>query len=115
MVNRFIMKRLDVLKKWLPWLTDTPLVFSMNPPNDTFSLKNFSQSSPRMPANAGLENKAISTTPAVEKKLLRHFFPMRSSIECLPIYIFAFGSWYFFRNCYLPLRWVSCDRKIVYI
>jgi hypothetical protein len=30
MTNRF-----DVLKKWLPWLTDTPLVFSTNPPIDS--------------------------------------------------------------------------------
>jgi hypothetical protein len=86
-------KRFDVLKKWLPWLIDTPLVFSTNPPNETFSLKNFSHSSPRMePAQARLEKKATSTTPAIAKKILPYFVVIRSSTDGLPICIFAFGS-----------------------
>jgi hypothetical protein len=50
-------KRFDVLKNLLPALTDTPLAFSTNPLNDTFSLKNFSHSSPRMePPHTGFED-----------------------------------------------------------
>src|SRR5215471_15523589 len=94
MMNRFMMKRFDVLKKRLPWLTDTPLVFSMNPLSETFSLKNFSQSSPRIPAQAGVEDKTIRIILAVKKKTLWHFFTMRSSSSCN--YVFAFGSWYLF-------------------
>src|SRR5262249_60293885 len=82
MINRFMMKRFDVLKKRLPSLTDTPLVFSTNPPNETFSAKNFSHSSPRIPAQAGVEDKTTSTIPTVEKKTLWHFFTMRSSSSC---------------------------------
>src|SRR5215471_18359054 len=94
MMNRFMMKRFDVLKKRLPWLTDTPLVFSMNPLSETFSLKNFSHSSPRIPAQEGVEDKTTSTILTVEKNTLWHFFAMRSSSSCN--YIFTFGSWYLF-------------------
>src|SRR5215468_11883052 len=82
MMNRFMMKRFDVLKKRLPWLTDTPLVFSTNPPNETFSSKNCSHSSPRIPAQAGVEDKTIRIILAVKKKTLWHFFTMRSSSSC---------------------------------
>src|SRR4029453_10599122 len=82
MVNRFMTKRFEVLKKRLPWLTDTPLVFSTNPLTETFSLKNFSQSSPRIPAHAGVKDKTITIMPAGEKKTLWQFFTMRSSSSC---------------------------------
>src|SRR5262245_2106185 len=87
MINRFMMKRFDVLKKRLPWLTDTPLVFSIKPLTETFSLKNFSQSSPRIPAQEGVEDKTISIIPAAEKKTLWHFFTMRSSSSCQTVFL----------------------------
>jgi hypothetical protein len=55
-------KRFEVLKKRLPLPTDTPLVFSTNPLKETFSVKNFSQSSLRIPAQEDVEGKTIRTT-----------------------------------------------------
>src|SRR5262245_59352611 len=87
MVNRFMTERFEVLTQWLPLPTATPLVFSTNPLKDTFSLKNFSQSSPRIPAHAGVEDKTISIMPVAEKKTLWRFFTMRSSSSCQTIFL----------------------------
>jgi hypothetical protein len=77
-----------VSKNLLPALTDTPLVFSMNPPKDTFSLKNFSQSSLKMEsADAALENKAISATlPKIKQQISWHRFPIAPPSSACPCF-----------------------------
>jgi hypothetical protein len=58
-----MMKRFDVLKKRLPRLIDTPVVFSTNPPKETFSSRNFSQSLLNMDwPTAEPQNRAVVRT-----------------------------------------------------